>query len=115
MSFASLITRQQDAIFVRLGEAADYVSIYGQQAGIIIRRVRATEVIDTGQGSILADTDMVKIRRSEVPSLALDDRLFITEFDPDMETDREREYRIMAEPRQIKKGTIWLAEIELVA
>jgi hypothetical protein len=105
-----------DALFNAPGSgAADYVTTFGIEAGIRIIRSRPTAEVTMGRGSFLADTDTIKVRRSDVPRPVIDDRLFIVEFDDDLEADAEHQYRLIAEPRLDNHALVWTCEVAQVA
>lgn len=101
MGFAEVRERQQEAVFARLGEAAEWT---GMADPVQVRFAEEDEVAGFGDGSrLIMGALMLKVRRAAVPSPAIGNEVRLIASD--------RRFRITSDP-QLNRNAAWLCPVE---
>jgi hypothetical protein len=105
-----------DAIFNAPGsEAAEHISIFGQVTpDIRIIRSRPDQMVRFGDGQIVTASNVIEIRKSEVPSPAHDDRLILRQYNDAGDLTGELEFALTGEPVSDVEGMTWTCGAEPV-
>jgi hypothetical protein len=104
MSFTQAIARQQDAIFDRLGEDADWDGV-----GVVrVRRREADEDLHFDRGAIVETGHTIKVRKSQVDAPAIGQVVQILDDNGDPLPDAM--FEVSGEPK-LDRRRVWTCPV----
>lgn len=108
MSFATLIARQQQAVFDKLAEWATWDGVTGN---VRVRRREQDADVAFGEAVERVTTRLLRVRKSEVVSPA--EGQVVQMLDDALNPVADGRYRIVGEPHIDRKG-VWRCEATLL-